>query len=155
MKPTSETEKQGNLPIEARWPHKREQRPNVLGQLCMCRQSFFLAAHLNMKLMNFRWLDWLRCLRCECVVGPACTSQQTGSRTLPHRACKPPCPATTPAEICTQTGGVWWASTFSWNGFGARRGATGKGSCCWTRSLLTHRSWQGYRWPTSPSVQHH
>lgn len=33
-------------------------------------------------------------------------------------------------------------------------GATGKGSCCWTRTLLTHGSWQGYRWPTSPSVHH-
>lgn len=45
------------------------------GQIFLANPTFVgwvsLAAYLNMKLMNFRWLDWLCCLRCECVVRPA------------------------------------------------------------------------------------
>lgn len=154
MKLTLETAKQENLPIEAWWPHKGEPWPNFLGQLYMCRLS--LPGCLPRYEINEFPVTWLIVLLAVWLCDRAsCTSQQTESRTLPTRASKPAHPATPPAEICTQTRGGWRASTFSWNTFSARRGATGKGSCCWTRPLLTHRSWQGYRWPTSPSVQHH
>ena len=66
-----------------------------------CVGRVFLAAHLNLKLMNFRWLDWLCCLLCERAAGPAALCLRAGLclSVCPSRRASP---ATPPEETCPQ-----------------------------------------------------
>lgn len=100
-----------------------------------------LATYLNMKLMKFSWLDWSCGLQCERMVGAAAflSRRRQVQFTAP------------------QTKEGWWADVFLWNFLSTRQGGLqARAAAAVKASADTYcRSWRGYRWPTTPSVQHH
>lgn len=95
------------------------------------------------------------------IVLPAVWTCGQASCTLSESRPLPLCVSEPPRQPCHATGRNMSTTPrrakhlLTKNGFGTRRGAAGKGSCCWTRPPLTHRSWHDCRWPPGPAVQHH